>query len=88
MARFGNLATSIAEAMRKAKPKDPPPEGVFVTSEAMQAKAEQGEAMLERLAAALHEDEATWPVCPACRRPVPPANVEERAMRAIEGVSR
>jgi hypothetical protein len=84
VARFGNLATSIAEAMRKARPKEPPPEGVFVTMASMQAEAAKGEGMLEKLATALFDGSEHWPVCPSCKRPIPPADLETR----IEGVSK
>jgi hypothetical protein len=51
VARFGSLATSIFEALRKARPKEAPPEGVFVTSSDMATLAAKGRARLEKLVA-------------------------------------
>lgn len=72
LARFGNLATSILEAKRKAAPPSSMPDGTFVTGDAMRELAAEGEERFLRLIQGTFKEVNNWPKCRACGQPVEP----------------
>jgi hypothetical protein len=74
VARFGTLAASLYESIRKATPKQEQPEGYFMTEADQSAADASNEARFDALERHLRAERAKWPSCRTCSQPVRPAD--------------
>jgi hypothetical protein len=73
LARFGTLAASLYESIRKAQPPRDERDGVLIKPGELQALAKLAEDRFLQVIHQQHANQKDWPVCPACKQAVEPA---------------